>query len=153
MIEIKDSSISDSMAIELISELNHSLAAITGCSGENSFDIKDMQEDQAAFVIGYINGVPMGCGAIRKLSDGIAEMKRVYARPNHFGLAHKIVRCLEEKAIDNGFQKLVLETRKVNEHAVSFYLSCGYSLIPNYGKYIQRRDAICFGKELQKRFF
>jgi ribosomal protein S18 acetylase RimI-like enzyme len=72
----------------------------------------------------------------------------VYSRKNTIGAAHKMIQALEEQAHQNGFSAIVLETRAVNTKAVAFYLSCGYRLCPNYGKYIGRTDAACFTKRL-----
>jgi ribosomal protein S18 acetylase RimI-like enzyme len=55
---------------------------------------------------------------------------------------------LEEKAKDIGFRNLVLETRLKNNEAVQFYQKQGYKVIPNYGKYVNRPEAVCFGKSL-----
>lgn len=148
MIEIKETDICGTEAMELLEELNTALARITGSSGEKSFDITDMQDERSIFVVAYMDGVPMGCGAIREMAEHTAEIKRVYARPNHSGVAHELIACLERKAIEKGFHELKLETRKVNKHAVDFYIGCGYVVTENYGKYIGREDAICFCKKL-----
>lgn len=107
-----------------------------------------MQDRRSAFLIAYLDDVPMGCGALRTYSDDIAEIKRVYAKTNKVGVAHHIIAALEKKAVVNGFHIVQLETRKVNTHAIQFYLNCGYSVIPNYGKYVERDEAICFSKRL-----
>jgi len=36
----------------------------------------------------------------------------------------------------------------VNGRAVAFYERHGYRVIPNYGKYVGREDAVCIGKVL-----
>jgi len=46
------------------------------------------------------------------------------------------------------FEELVLETRVKNIEACSFYMNSNYIKIPNYGKYTDRRDAVCFQKTL-----
>lgn len=90
----------------------------------------------------------MGCGALRRLSDTEAEIKRVYSRANNKGVAHKIVKYLENTAIEMGYKKVHLETRKVNTHAVEFYKSCGYKECLPYGKYKDKNYAVCFSKNL-----
>ena len=45
-----------------------------------------------------------------------------------------------------GYKAVWLETRRVNESAVRFYLEQGYQVRPNYGNYIGRSEAICFEK-------
>lgn len=141
---IKKASLYSKDAFSLLQELNQELERITGCNGANSFS----EDGLVAFLIAYVDEYPIGCGAIRRYDDQTAEIKRIYARKNHCGAAHRLLASLEHTASIEGFHSLCLETRKVNEHAVSFYLGCGYEITPNYGKYAGRDDAVCFGKSL-----
>jgi len=126
----------------LIEELSATLAAITGASGKASFA---QQEAGVLFVVARgDDGALLGCGAVRPLQDGVGEIKRMYARPGTRGVGAAILRHLEAQ----GYPELWLETRKVNARAVDFYLKHGYQLIPNYGNYIGRPEAICFRKIL-----
>ncbi len=149
MYSIKSSDIFSKDASQLLGELNEALFKITGSSGADSFCMTSGTEVRSVFLIGYLDGEPIACGALREASAQIAEIKRVYARKNSIGAAHKIVLALEKQAQRNGFNTVILETRAVNTKAVSFYLSCNYILCPNYGKYIGRADAVCFTKNLK----
>ncbi len=148
MIEIRDVSVLSADAQQLLTELSRALTDITGASGEQSFDATDLLGPRAVFVIAYQSGVPCGCGALRPLTKTTAEIKRVYARPNHHGTGSAIVSALEAKALALGYTRLILETRKVNTRAVAFYRKLGYSVCPNFGRYIVRDDAACMNKEL-----
>jgi ribosomal protein S18 acetylase RimI-like enzyme len=64
------------------------------------------------------------------------------------GIGKDILSFLEEQARKLGYKKLWLETRLVNEQAVSFYINNGYLKIENYGRYVGRPEAICFEKIL-----
>lgn len=64
------------------------------------------------------------------------------------GAGNQILSYLESKAREMGYQVLRLETRKVNETAVSFYLRNGYQIISNYGQYETRTESVCFEKKL-----
>lgn len=135
----------------LLEELSSALESVTGNSGAASFDANEMYDPRAAFVVARdANGFALGCGAIRPLDARKAEMKRVYARAPHSGVGGQIVAYLERIAAENGFELIVLETRAINTNAVSFYLRNGYSIIPNYGKYADRDEAVCFEKQLIK---
>ena len=56
--------------------------------------------------------------------------------------------ALERQAQAFGYRAVWLETRRVNERAVAFYARHGYAVIPNYGKYAGRPDAVCLGRDL-----
>ncbi|MBO5451078.1 MAG: GNAT family N-acetyltransferase [Lachnospiraceae bacterium] len=150
MLHIIETSIDNPDAKDLILELNHRLYQITGDDGTTSFHTEDVKTEKSLFLIAYLDGVPYGCGALRKISDNTAEIKRVYARRNNAGVGRAIINQLEEKAIEFGYTKILLETRKQNEHAIHFYTLCGYLPCPAYGKYCGKENAYCFEKELMK---
>ncbi len=146
---IKECDVNSNDADILLQELNNSLEEITGCSGSSSFSKKDVSNENGVFLIGYLDNEPVACGALRELSKDTAEIKRVFARKNNVGAAHKIIEALETFALQKLYRKLILETRVVNQHAVDFYYSCGYEKCENFGKYKGRVNAICFQKEIQ----
>jgi GNAT superfamily N-acetyltransferase len=85
--------------------------------------------------------------ALRPLDAGVAELKRMYARPGS-GAGRFLLAALERQALAFGYTAIWLETRKVNEGALAFYAKHGYRPIANYGKYAGRADAVCLGKAL-----
>lgn len=91
---------------------------------------------------------PVGCGAIRPIDENIAELKRMFAKVKTKGVGTQILAYLEMQAKKLGYSAIWLETRLINEDAVSFYKKKGYSKIPNYGKYVGNTEAICFEKKL-----
>ena len=136
-------------AIFLLNRLSESLTEITGASGEASFDVSDVFAPRAVFVIARNEaGEAVGCGALRPLSEETGEIKRMFSKQR--GAGHAVLKYLEAKAFEMNYKELRLETRRVNEYAVNFYLRNGFHPIPNYGKYIGRPDAICFAKFLIK---
>ncbi|NPU14833.1 GNAT family N-acetyltransferase [Bradyrhizobium sp. 83012] len=146
-IAMENPSAADSDA--LMAELSATLARITGDSGRSSFDPDDVRGPQACFVVARDGeGQAVGCGALRPLAAGIAEVKRMYARPGTQGVGVAILRHLETTAAGFGYRAIWLETRLVNVRAVAFYDKHGYRRIPNYGKYAGRPEAVCFGKKL-----
>lgn len=139
----------DPAAIELLDALSDTLAVITGDSGRSSFDPADVAVPGALFVIARDDdGRPVGCGAYRPLSPGIAEVKRMFAAPGTKGVGAGILAFLEERALADGYSALWLETRLVNTRAVAFYERHGYARIANYGKYVGRPEAVCFAKTI-----
>ena len=135
-------------AQQLLDELSASLATITGSPGTASFDLDDMLDSRARFMSAYVDGRPVGCGALRPLNASVAELKRMYARPGTKGVGAALLVALEREAHALAYREIWLETRVVNTRAVRFYEMHGYTRIPNYGKYAGRADAICFAKRL-----
>lgn len=136
-------------AVVLLEELSDTLAAITGSSGKASFDVNDVRVEKARFVVARgPDGAALGCGALRPLEEGVAEVKRMYSRRSLPGVGKAMLCFLEDEARQLGYSALRLETRLVNARAVRFYAEQGYSRIPNYGRYVGRPEAACFEKQL-----
>lgn len=92
----------------------------------------------------------MGCGGYRPLEPGVAEIKRMYARPGTRGVGAALLAALERRARADGYAAVRLETRRVNGRAVAFYARSGYAPVLAWGRYIGRPDAACFGKSLRE---
>jgi GNAT superfamily N-acetyltransferase len=131
----------------LITELEASLAAICGDSGSESFDPADVRGPGAVFLVARDAGVALGCGALRPLAPGVAELKRMYARPGS-GAGRFLLAALEEQAVAFGYREVWLSTRRVNGRALAFYARHGYLPVENYGKYAGRDASVCLGKRL-----
>ena len=133
----------------LMEELSTALEAITGDSGKASFEVDDVRGPMACFVVARdANGDAVGCGALRPLQPGVAEIKRMYARHGTSGVGSAVLGFLEDEAATLGYQAVWLETRLVKRRAVDFYEARGYARIANYGKYIGNPLAVCFEKQL-----
>lgn len=133
----------------LMDELSATLERITGRSGAARFDTADVRAPRAVFVVARdAAGAALGCGALRPLADGAAEVKRMYARPGTRGVGSAVLAYLESAARAWGYAAIWLETGHVNARGIAFYAGNGYVRIPNYGPYAGRADAVCLGKPL-----
>ncbi len=136
-------------AAALMNELSATLALITGDSGAASFDVADVQCERSRFVIARDRmGIAIGCGAFRPLQDGVAEIKRMLARPGYAGVGRAALAFLEDEARGLGYRELWLETRLVNLRAVRFYEKNGYCRRENFGKYFGNPQAVCYEKAI-----
>jgi len=101
-------------------------------------------------VVAYIDGQPVGTGAIRPAGDSM-EIKRMYTLEEHRGkgIASAIVSELETWASELGYKSCVLETGKRQPWAISLYKKLGFVEIPNYGQYKGVENSVCFKKELE----
>jgi len=135
----------------LLTELSATLARITGSSGDASFSDSDMLDPRAVFIVGRFEQEVVACGALRKVDDNTCELKRMYVRTQRSGIGGLLLAELERRGLGLSYKRVVLETRKVNQAAVNFYLKQGYRLVPNYGKYVGKPEAVCFGKDLETK--
>ena len=101
-------------------------------------------------VVAYKEGIPIGCGAFRKVDDSSVEIKRMYVKPNErgSGVAKEILNFLETWAKENKFQRCILETGDRQVEAVRFYQKLGYYRIPNYEQYTEMENSLCFEKTI-----
>ena len=149
MILIEKSAPDTPESLYLIEMLSATLAEITGDSGKTNFNIDTMKSDRALWVVAKDeNGEAIGCGAIRPISENIAELKRMFSVNKASGTGTALLRYLEGEAKSLGYNEIRLETRKVNTHAVAFYVKDNYQRIANYGPYVGKDEAVCFAKHL-----
>lgn len=103
---------------------------------ENGFDqsrgnastSEEFAPPHGQFVVARENDVPVGCGALKSLGDGVGEIKRVWVSSTvrGLGVASSIMDVLEEAARDMGFTVLRLDTNKALTEAHAMYRNRGY---------------------------
>ncbi|HMK17027.1 MAG TPA: GNAT family N-acetyltransferase [Chitinophagaceae bacterium] len=135
--------------IQLVKQLDAELAILDG--EEHAFYAQLNKTDKIKHVIvAYENENPISCGAIREYSPAIMEVKRMYTIPESRGkgIATKVLNELEKWAFELAYQKCVLETGKRQPDAIWLYQKNGYKSIPNYGKYVEMENSVCFEKDI-----
>ncbi|WJX99961.1 GNAT family N-acetyltransferase [Curtobacterium sp. 458] len=91
------------------------------------------------FVVAYDDGVPIGCGGLRRIADGAApgggtgvdlrfEVKHVFVSPagRGHGVATAVMDALEQQAARLGATSVVLDTNDSLAAAGAMYRSRGY---------------------------
>lgn len=148
-ISIKIVNPNDEKVLAIVDELSANLYLRFGSDGKNSFTDWEYNNSKFLFVTAEIEHEIVGCGAIRPIDANLGEVKRMYSKYPGKKIGQTILAFLENKAKEIGYSDLVLETRLKNDTAIQFYQKQGYNVIPNYGKYIDRPEAICLGKSLK----
>jgi GNAT superfamily N-acetyltransferase len=118
--------------------------------GSGNFRPEDVLVPRSIFVIGWLAGRPVACGAIRPMEQAVGELKRMYVEPDvrGMGLSKQILRALEEAARDMGYTALRLETGIRQPEAIGLYQAAGYYSIERYGIYVHEEQSVCFEKKL-----
>jgi putative acetyltransferase len=75
-----------------------------------------------------------GCAGIRKIGDGICELKRMYVRPPFRGLklGRRLALLLIDEAMRIGYTKMRLDTTATMVEAIGLYRSLGFRTIEPY---------------------
>lgn len=81
------------------------------------------------FVLAHVDGALAGCAGLLKHAGATAELKRVYVRPAHRGLAvgERLVRRLMALAPSLGAQHLILDAVPATTHAQGLYRRLGFT--------------------------
>ncbi|HEX5050910.1 MAG TPA: GNAT family N-acetyltransferase [Planctomycetota bacterium] len=140
----------------LIAALNAELSGTYPEPGATHFhlDPTEVGDGRGRFLVVHRDGVPVGCGAVRLLDAGTAELKRMYIAPElrGLGLGRRLVEALEAEARALGARRLVLETGVRQHAALALYRAAGFAPIPLYGEYTRSADtSVCLGKDLEAR--
>lgn len=100
-------------------------------------------------IVAYLDGRAIGCGAIKRYIDNIAEVKRMYVAPEvrGKGIAMQILSALEEWAQELSFGACILETGVAQPEAIRLYEKSGYVVIPNFGQYVGVETSVCMKKD------
>jgi len=80
------------------------------------------------------DGRPLAGGGVKRLDDGVAEIKRMYVVPESRGrgVARMLLSAVEDAARELGYNTIRLDTGALQPHARALYESAGYRSIADY---------------------
>ena len=125
-------------------------AIVGGAENRKAFMPYNLSSAVENVLIVYCDDVPAACAGLKRYSDTDAEIKRVWVEPGYRGqhIASKMMKRIEGKARERGFERTVLQTREIMTDAVGLYSRLSYTRIPAYPPYDKLEGAVCFAKEL-----
>jgi putative acetyltransferase len=112
----------------LVGELDDVLSQHYPPEQRHGLKLDAIFQPHVRFFIAWLDGAPTGCGGIA-LSDGFAEVKRMYVREaaRGRGVADAILARLAAEAADAGLDLLRLETGTQQQAAIRFYRRVGFT--------------------------
>ena len=139
MVEIvKATSVEDIQAVRQLLEEYGELRQHDAALGDYFKELKELPgyyaPPEGSMRVAYVDGKPAGCLAIRKIGEGICEMKRFYVSPNYRGLkiGRKLSEAITEDAEAIGYCIIRLDTHPWMHAAQHIYLSMGFKEIDAY---------------------
>ncbi len=137
-------------SIDLQWEMRRELDAMYNETTIDPPPLEQFRLPRAAFLVAWLDDMPIGCGAITTLDERTAHFKRVFVRPGFrgHGFGRLIMNALEEKAAELGYSVLFLETADKQLEAIGMYTSLGYERVPCAGRVTCSEQSICFEKKI-----
>ena len=121
--------------------------------GETTIDPPPLEQfrlPRAASLVAWLDGMPIGCGAIATMNESTAHVKRVFVRSGFRGngFGRRTMDGLEKMAVELGHSLPFLETADEQLEAVSMYTILGYERVPCTGRIPRTERSIGFEKRL-----
>jgi DNA-binding MarR family transcriptional regulator/GNAT superfamily N-acetyltransferase len=87
-----------------------------------------------AFLLAYLHGEPIGCGAVKHHPGEPSEIKRMWVSPaaRGLGLGRRLLAELEDEARRSGATLAHIETNHVLGEAIALYRSAGWREVPAF---------------------
>src|SRR5262245_59803807 len=137
-------------ALELIAELDAYLNRLYAADRNYLLDAEALCALEVAFFVARREGEIVACGALRRLDDASAEIKRMYVKPafRGQGVGLAMLLALESHARATGVRRLVLETGIDQPEALALYERHQFVRCERYGEYRDDPTSVFFEKQL-----
>jgi GNAT superfamily N-acetyltransferase len=106
----------------------------------------EMAPPHGVFLVGHEDGRAVAIGGVRRLAEGLGEIKRMYVVPDarSRGVGRALLVALEDAARDLGHVRVRLDAGAAQEHSRALFASVGYRSI---GPYNDNHIAVFFGEK------
>lgn len=111
-----------------------------------------IEAGRGTFLVARLRGKAVGCGAVRLLDDGDAEVKRMWVDPGvrRQGVGKAVLARLEKAARELGARRLVLETGIYQDEAIGLYRRSGFVPVECWGEYAGVPTSLCMAKPIER---
>jgi DNA-binding MarR family transcriptional regulator/predicted GNAT family N-acyltransferase len=88
----------------------------------------DLIPPRGAFLVAFMDGESVACGAVKSTSAGIGSLKRMWVAQTvrGLGMGRRMLEALEAQARELGLTTLQLETNHTLQEAIGLYRSAGF---------------------------
>jgi GNAT superfamily N-acetyltransferase len=150
-LELQEEPYDGAVAQALIAAVQAEYVDRYGGPDDTPVDPAEFAPPEGLFLVGYVDGLAVAMGGLRRHDDTELEIKRMYVVPEARGqgLSRVMLAALEDRARAQGASRIVLETGEKQPEAVSLYESSGYVRIAGFGHYACAPLSISFEKRLK----
>jgi GNAT superfamily N-acetyltransferase len=94
----------------------------------------EMVAPDGAFLVGWEGERAVAIGGLRRLEDGVCEIKRMYVVPGarSRGAGRALLAALEQHARELGYERARLDAGPAQVHSQELFQQTGYAEIPRY---------------------
>ncbi len=99
-----------------------------------------------SIMVGYEEGKPIACVAVRKISDDTCEGKRLFIKPEYRGkgYARIMLKAMTDKASELGFREVVFTTKpEVMSVGYGLYKRMGFEELSEENGVVSMRIDLC----------
>lgn len=135
---------------ELVAELNEHLSSLTPSEFNYLMTVEQMAEPDTTVWVARDGAKAVACGALKRHSDRIGEVKRMYTRPEWQGqgIGRRVLGEIVSAAIEDGIEELVLETGDQHPAAWAIYEKAGFTRCGPVLDYPDSEYSVFYHKQL-----
>jgi GNAT superfamily N-acetyltransferase len=127
----------DPVAVSLLAQMEAEVEATLGPVTPDRTSVvsaAELSPPGGAYVVVLEDGDAVAGGGVRRLDEGVAEIKRMWTAPAARGRGHgrRLLAALEDAARELGYARVRLDTAAPMQAARAIYTSSGYESIPDY---------------------
>ena len=137
---------------ELLREHLRSMMQLSPPESVHALDLEGLRRPEITFWTAWEGGELLGCGALKELDAGHAEIKSMRTAARHLrkGVAKALLLHILDEAGRRGYRRLSLETGSMEafEPARRLYVSFGFDYCGPFGDYVEDPHSVFMTREL-----